>query len=121
MAAFRILSSSLLKEIRCQICNNRHLHNIVSERTVVPKLEEKLRMLCSKSEMRNFLDKRNQFIRVFGNADLLLSPVQAQCCLCGTVVSLGHFNDILFQNDKLINHIKSIHAKPANSSLKGKT
>ena len=43
MAAFRILSSSLLKEIRCQICNNRHLHNIVSERTIDPKLEEKLR------------------------------------------------------------------------------
>ena len=65
--------------------------------------------------MRNFFDKRNQFIRVFGNVDLLLSPMQAQCCLCRTVVSLGHFNDILIQNDKLINPIKSIHAKPANS------
>ena len=43
MAAFCIFSSSLLKEIRCQICNNRHLHNIVSERTIGPKLEEKLR------------------------------------------------------------------------------
>ena len=90
MAAFRILSSSLLKEIRCRICNNRHLHNIVSERTIDPKLEEKLRILCSKSEMRNFFDKRNQFMRVFGNADLLLNPMQAQCCLCGTVVSPGY-------------------------------
>ena len=121
IAAFRILSSSLLKEIRCQICNKRHFHNIVSERTINPKLEEKLRMLCSKSGLRNFFGKRNQFITVFGNADLLLNPVQAQCCSCGTVVSLGHFNDILIQNDKLINHIKSIHAKPVNSSLKGKT
>ena len=121
MAAFRILSSSLLKEIRCQICNNRHLHSIVVERTIDPKLEEKLRMLCSKSELRNFSDKRNQFIRVFGNADLLLNPMQAQCCSCGTVVSLGHFSDILIQNDKLIYYIKSIHAKTANSSLKGKT
>ena len=43
MADFRILSSSLLKEIRCQACNNRHFHNIVSERTIDPKLEEKLR------------------------------------------------------------------------------
>ena len=36
MAAFRILSSSLLKEIRCQICNNRHLHNIVSKEQLIP-------------------------------------------------------------------------------------
>ena len=62
MAAFRILSSSLLKEIRCQICNNRHFHTIVSERTIDPKLEEQLTMLCSKSEMRNFFDKRNQLM-----------------------------------------------------------
>ena len=115
MAAFRTLSSSLLKKIRCQICNNRHLHNIVSERTIYPKLKEKLRMLCSKSEMRNFFDKRKQLIKVFGNADLLLNPMQAQCCLCGTVLSLGHFNGILIQNDKLRNHVKSIHAKPGNS------
>ena len=95
MEAFHILSGFLLKEIRYQVCNKRHSHNIVSERTIDPKLEEKLRMLCSKSELRIFFDKRNQFIRVFGNADLLLNPMQAQCCSCGTVAFLGHFNDSL--------------------------
>ena len=40
--------------------------------------------------------------------------------LCGSVISLGHFNEILIKNDKLINHVRLVLQNPLNSPLKGK-
>ena len=74
----------MFKEVKCKTCKNGHLHNIIcSEERNDRNLGQKLKLLCAKVEIKNFVDKRNQFMRVFGNSILLLNPMKAQCCLCG--------------------------------------
>ena len=80
--------------------------------------EKKLRPTCSTTEMRNFFDKRNGFQYVFWQCFLIIKPLYCQCPLCGSVISLGHFNEILIKNDKLINHVHLVHQNPLNSPLK---
>ena len=78
-----------------------------------------MRPLLTQTEIRNFFDKRNSFQYVLGNASLLLNPLYTQCPLCRSIISLGHFNEILIKKDKLINHIELVHQSPINSPFKG--
>ena len=84
------------------------------------KLARKPRLLCTRQQIKNLFEERNHFMNVFGNSSLLLNPLQVQCGLCGSIISLGHMNNIVIQNDKLIKHIRRVYLTPANSSLKGK-
>ena len=120
-SSMRKIVSELLKESKCEKCNTKHKHILLDHAIEVDlSSEKKLRPTCSTTEMRNFFDKRNGVQYVFGNASLLLNPLYCQCPLCGSVISLGHFNEILIKNDKLINHVHLVHQNPLNSRLKGK-
>ena len=58
--------------------------------------------------------------KVYGSADLLLNPLFVRCPICATVVSLGHFNDIMIKRDNLWQHIKSFHVDdPVRSRYRG--
>ena len=116
----RQLVTKLISEVNCKTCKKHHKQCVVNTKEIDELLEKKMRLACSSAEMRNFFDKKNMFQHVFRNSSLLLNPPYAQCPLCGTVVSLGHFNDILIKKDHLINHIELTHLKPLNSALKGK-
>ena len=120
-SSMRKIVSELLKESKCEKCNTKHKHVLLDHAIEVDlSLEKKLKPTCSTTEMQNFFYKRNGFQYVFGNASLLLNPLYCQCPLCGSVISLGHFNEILTKNDKLINHVRLVHQNPLNSPLKGK-
>ena len=58
---------------------------------------------------------------VFGNSQLLLNqPLYMQCPICGSIISLGHFNYILQKNDKMNLHLDKVHFKdPIRSSKRG--
>ena len=38
---------------------------------------------------------------VYGNECLFLNPLHAQCLICGSLVLLDHFNDVMQKSDKL--------------------
>ena len=63
-------------------------------------LNEKLRCLCSKSELTQFFKKRHIMWLLCGNGDLLLNTMWAQCPICGSAISLGHSNNIFIKKDK---------------------
>ena len=57
---------------------------------------------------------------VFGNSQLLLNPLYMQCPTCGSIISLGYFNDILQENDRMKLHLDKVHFKdPIRSSKRG--
>ena len=89
--------------------------------TVDPgSLPSKLKSLVSKEEIKEFFEKRCQVREVFGNSQLLLTPIYMQCPICGSIISLGHFNDILQKNDKMKLHLDKVHFKdPIRSSKRG--
>ena len=47
--------------------------------------------LLTRTELRNFFDKRNSFQYVFGNVSLLLNPLYTQCTLCESIDTLMKF------------------------------
>ena len=113
--------SELLKESKCEKYNTKHKHILLDHAIEIDlSLDKKLRTTCSTTEIQNLVDKRNGFQYDFGNASLLLNSLYCQCRLCGSVISLGHFNEILIKNDKLINHVCLVHQNPLNSPTKGK-
>ena len=54
--------------------------------------------------MKSF-DKRNMFRTIYENGDLLLNPLFNQCPICGSVVSLGYFNDVIGKENTLWHQI----------------
>ena len=120
-SVIRKLIVNLLKpDTKCDKCSHKHKQCLVDHsKEIDSSLEKKMRSLLTQTEMRNFFDKRNSFQYVFGNASLLLNPLYTQCPLCGSIISLGHFNEILIKKDKLINHIEVVHQSPINSPFKG--
>ena len=84
-------------------------------------LEKKTRSLLTADEIQNFLNKRSKVRAIYGTRTFLLNPLMAQCPICMSLVSLGHFNDIVIKDDKLKLHIDSAHHKdPRNATSKGK-
>ena len=80
-------------------------------------LPSKLRSLVSEEEGKEFFEKRCQVREVFGNSQLMLNPLYVQCPICGSIILLGHFNDILQKNDKMKPHLDKVHFKdPIRSS-----
>ena len=101
----------------CLKCKPRHkILSIIdgTEENVAHKVN-----LFSLNDKRMLFQKQNDCLSVFGSGDLLLNPLQFQCPICGTLVALGHCNDILQKGDKVYQHIKSVHYDDAKSSLKG--
>ena len=83
-------------------------------------LPSKLKSLVSKEEIKEFFEKRCQVREVFENSQLLLNPLYMQCPICGSIISLGHFNDISQKNDKMKLHLDKVHFKnPIRSSNRG--
>ena len=74
-----------------------------------------MKSLLTQTEMRIFCYKRNSLQYVFGNASLLLNTLYTQCPLCGSIISVGHFDELLIKKDKLINHMELVHQSPINS------
>ena len=105
-SSMRKIVSELLKESKCEKYNTIHKHILLNLAIEIDlSSDKKLRTTCSSTEIQNLFDKRNGFQYDFGNASLLLNPLYCQCPLCGSVTSLGHFNEILIKNDKLINRV----------------
>ena len=87
-------------------CKGKHVIKTIQ----VGKLQSKnLRSLFLKTELAQLFEKRRSFKKIFGNESILLNPLQAQCPICGSLISLGHFNDIIQKNDKLYEHVRLVH------------
>lgn len=117
--AMRELVTEHLKISQCKQCPTSH-----SSKVAVAKCPEELpgelKKLLTACELRKFFDKRAKVRKVYGSADLLLNPLFAQCPICASVVSLGHFNDIIIKQDNLFQHIKSCHVDdPVRSCYRG--
>ena len=81
---------------------------------------ENIKKFFTATEKRNFWKKKEQFMVVYGNPNLLINPMIAQCPICGNLVNLDHINNIMIDNDKLLKHIKSVHMNDkANSAYRG--
>ena len=72
---------------------------------------KKLSSIFSRTEGNVLFEKTQSFEVSFGNENLLLNPLHAQCHIYGCLVSLGHFNDIVRKSDKLYEHIKGISGR----------
>ena len=120
--AFRLMVKSHMTEKRCTNPGCLfHKQKTVDLAKVEPgSLPSKLKSLISKEEINEFFEKRSKVREVFGNSQLLLNPLYMQCPICGLIISLGHFNDILQQNDKMKLHLEKVHFKdPIRSSKRG--
>ena len=45
-----------------------------------------------------------------------INPLTMQCQLCGVLVSLGHFNDVIQSGDKIYAHIDAVHNNKKSSN-----
>ena len=54
-------------------------------------------------------------LTIFVSEDLLINPLIMQCPICGVLVSLGHFNEIIQSGDKIFAHIDGVHNNPKSS------
>ena len=64
-------------------------------------LPSKFKPLVSKEEIEEFFEKRCQVREVFGDSQLFLNPLYMQCPICGSIYSLGHFNDKVHFEDPI--------------------
>ena len=120
--AFRLMVKSHTTEKRCTNPGcSFHKQKTVDLAKVEPgSLPSKLKSLISKEEINECFEKRSKVREVFGNSQLLLNPLYMQCPIYGSILSLGHFNDILQQNDKMKLHLEKVHFKdPIRSSKRG--
>ena len=75
--------------------------------------------LLSCDDKRMLFQKSNECFQVFDSSNLLLNPLHFQCPICGSLISLGHFNDFLQKGDKVFQHLKSAHYEDTKSNAKG--
>ena len=110
---FRLMVKSHMTEKRCTNPGcSFHKQKTVDLAKVEPgSLLSKLKSLISKEEINEFFEKRSKVREVFGNSQLLLNPLYMQCPICGSIISLSHFNDILQQNDKMKLHLEKSTSK----------
>ena len=116
--AFRELVGQL--EIkRCETCRNQHTINIL--RTVIhEEVEKRIHSLLTKSDLYLLAKKQKATYHIYGNSLLLLNPMYIQCPLCGSAIALGHLNEIFIKDDKLTQHMISVHFKESNVTMRGK-
>ena len=101
-------------------CKGKHTMKTVALEKMELGFQKKSRRIFRRWEIRSFFEKRKAFKIVYGNECLLLNPLHAQCPICGSLVSLGHFNDVMQKSDKLDEHIRTSHyANPIRSSHRG--
>ena len=89
-------------------CKEKHVIKTIQVGTLQPR---NLRSLFLKTELAQLFEKRRSFRKIFGNESLLLNQLQAQCPICGSLISLGHFSIIQknVKNDKLNEHVRLVH------------
>ena len=107
--ALRYIVKEASQNKRCLDCLKPH--DIKQFQIETLPSPEDLRVLMTPKELRTLFDKRSMFKAIYGNGDLLLNCLFAQCPICGSVVSLGHFNDAIQKHDKMREHINSAHYK----------
>ena len=101
-----------VKDVRhCEMRPSKHSYQSIKQdvRDVEENITERLKSLISTTEKRNPFKKRQQVLTVFVLSNPLLNPMQMQCPICGTIISLGHFNEVLQKNYKIYQHIKLTH------------
>ena len=69
---------------------------------------ENIKKFFTTTEKRNFSKKKEQFMVVYGNPNLLINHMIAQCPTCGNLVNLGHINNIMIDRRNKCWH-KSLH------------
>ena len=93
-------------EETCKICQGE-AHKVVSIKPAVSvETLTRLTSLVSPEESRLFFQKRNAVLTIFGSGNLLINPLTLRCPLCGVLVSLGHFNEVI-QSGALHNNKES--------------
>ena len=113
----QILKEVQTEEIcKSQSCNKRHTIRSVATDHSADCTSDNFKKLLSTTEIRNFFKKREMFMVVYGSSKLLLNPMVVQCPVCRNLVSIGHINNIIVGNDKLIKHIKKTHMDDKTSS-----
>ena len=101
-------------------CKGKHTVKTVALEKMELGIQRKSRRIFRRSEIRSFFEKGKAFKVVYGNEYLFLNRLHAQCPICGSLVSLGHFNDVMQKSDKLDEHIRTSHyANPIRSSHRG--
>ena len=115
----KLILNLLKPDTKCDKCSHKHKQCLVDHsKETDSSLEKKNEITSYSNRNENFLDKKNSLQYVFRNASLLLNPLYTQCPLCGSIISLGHFNEILIKKDKLTNHMELVHQSPINSHSK---
>lgn len=126
VTAMKTLLKSLLTDTMCTIqtskCNHKVRTLSIKNIDAPEGIEKKLRSLLTAEEINSFFNKRAKFKSVYGNGNLLLNPLMAQCPICMSLVSLSHLNDIMIKDDNFRQHIESAHQKDSVKSayIKGK-
>ena len=114
---FRTMVDKTKHQADCSVCSKSQKFTAIKE-FVDERLQEKLSKLASKEKALMFR-KRFAILTIFGNGQLLLNPLYFQCPICGTVISLGHFNDLIQKGDKVYHHINIVHYLQKSSWQKG--
>ena len=113
---FRNLINEIKVEETCKICRGE-AHKVVSIKPAVSaETLTRLTSLASPEESRLFFQKRNAVLTIFGSGNLLINPLTMQCPLCGVLVSLGHFNEVIQSGDKIYAHIDAVHNNKKSSN-----
>ena len=79
----------------------------------------KVKACLKPTDKRLMITKRMAVAIVYGNGDLLVNPLVAQCPLCGTLVALGQLNSIVHKRCHLMEHIKTHQKKSGGKEMKG--
>ena len=117
--AFRKAVEECKEKKSCQKCKDDPCHDFVEVGDASSKDLCQNRSKLTHKEKALMFRKRSIVLSVFGNADLLLNPLYFQCPLCGSLISLGHFNDIIQKDDKVYLHIEKVHYLQKDSKHKG--
>ena len=105
----------------CLDCQKYHPIKKLDLLKLIDNTNTKLRKLFSEEELHMFFAKKLEVTLILGNGHFLLNPFHIQCPICGSLISLGHMNNIMIKMDKLCKHIDSSHFKnPLKLTHRGK-
>ena len=82
--------SKAIGTTNCSECQKTHQIKSININELSPHIDK----LMVPSEVRMLSLKRVMFETIYGNGNLLLNSLYAQYLICGTLILLGHFNDV---------------------------
>ena len=114
-----MIGGAVIKDT-CLDCQKYHPIKKLDLPKLIGNTNTKLTKLFSKEELHMFFAKKLEVTLTSGNGHLLLNPFHIQCPICGSLISLGHTNNVIIKMDKRYKHIDFSHFKnPLKSTHRG--